>query len=124
MLLSVFVKTLEVALPLESALLCQDVLEEDLSPLGVGNPLSNFLQSLSSSQFLDVQISRCFNITSQFLVSFVVVVVDWTAFEADDSCESVVIGNGSRGSHFSTKSMTSNSGHRDLLLVHEPDDVI
>lgn len=49
--------------------------------------------------------------------------VDGATFQADDTCESVVVVDGSGSGNLGTEPMASDSGHGDLLLVHEPDDI-
>jgi len=64
MLLCVLVESLHVALPLESALLSQDVLQKDLSPFRVVDALRNLFKGLWGSQVLNFEISYCLNVTS------------------------------------------------------------
>lgn len=51
-------------------------------------------------------------------------VIDRSSIETHNSSESLKVGSGSSSSDLSTESVTSDSGHGNLLLVHEPDDVL
>jgi len=60
----------------------------------------------------------------QFLVCFVVPVVKRTTFKLNNTSESVHVADGGCCGDLSTEAVAADGGHGDLVLVHEPDNVI
>ena len=50
--------------------------------------------------------------------------IDWARVEANDTSEPVQVKRGGGSSDLSSEPMTSNSGHSDLMIVHESNDVL
>lgn len=123
-LLCVFVKTFHVAFPLEGSSLSAEVLDDDLSPLGVRHLLVNPLDGLGVIHLLDVQVSDILDVLREFLISSIVSVVEGTSIQAHNSSESVHVVDCSCSGNLSTESVSSNSSHGDLVFVHVSDNVV
>ena len=123
-LLCVSVKTFHVALPLKRSSLSAQVLKNDLPPFGVSDFLSNLLDSVCVSQLLNIEVSGVFNVLREFLISSVVSVIKWASIKTHNSSESVHVVDCSGSCNLGTEPMSSNGGHRDLVLVHVPNYVV
>lgn len=122
--LCVLVQALNVEFPLKSALIGLDVLQENASPLRVGNALMNSLDGLSRSELFDIQVPCLLNVLSKFLVCLVVSVVKRTAIQAHNTGESVHMVNGCGSGDLSTETVTANGSKGDLVLVHVSHDIV
>ena len=59
----------------------------------------------------------------EFLISFIISVIEWSSLKVDDSSDSFHIVDGSGKGNLSTETMSSKSSHCKLLLVHESNDI-
>jgi hypothetical protein len=123
-LLGVLVETLHVALPLQVALAGLNILKDNASPLGMRDALGDLLESVSSTQCLNVEVPDCLDVLSELLVGLVVLVIEGAAVEVDDSRESVVVVDGSGSGNLGTETVTTNGRHGDLVLIHKPHDIV
>lgn len=60
----------------------------------------------------------------ELLVSLVVLMTERTSVKVDNSCDSVHVVNGSCEGNLSTETVTSKSGHCQLLLVHKSSNIV
>lgn len=123
-LLGVLVKTLNVQFPRGGAALGVDVLLEDRSPLSTSNTVVNSLISTSNVERRKVQISGELDVLFQFLVGLVVLVIKRTSFQTNNTSEPVHVIDSSSSGNLGTETVTSNSSHSDLVIVHESNDVV
>ena len=101
-----------------------DVLQNDASPLGVRNAISDLLDCLLGIEVLNAKVLADFDVLSQFLVSLIVLVVEWASVKADDPSKSIIVVDGSGSCNLSTESVTTDSCHGNLVLVHKPHNII
>ena len=74
---------------------------------------SGVLDFLSSSDYI-----------VHLVLSLIVLVVEGTSVQADNSSESFEVSVGAGKSNLCSKSVTSNGGHGNFFLVHKSDNVI
>ena len=109
---------------MQVALAGLDVLQNDASPLGVRNAISDLLDCLLGVEVLNAKVLADFDVLSQFLVSLIVLVVERASVKADDPSKSIIVVDGSGSCNLSTESVTTDSCHGNLVLVHKPHDII
>lgn len=124
MLVHVCGKTSHIVDPLGLAALDVNVLFKDLSPLFASNALIELFKSLCNLHSGNIELGRILNIGIKFLVSLVILVIEWATFKLNNTCESVHMVDSSGSSDFSTEAMTSNSCSSNLVFVHKPDNII
>jgi len=73
---------------------------------------------------IQVKTVRKFDVIRKFMVSLVVLVVQWTSLILDESSEPVHVVDGGCSSNLGSVSVTSNSSETDLVIVHEANDII
>lgn len=120
----VLIKTVEIASPLQVALGGLDVLQDDASPLGVRDAISDLLDCLLCVQVLDAQVLADLDVLNQLMVSLVVLVVQGASVKAHDSRKSIIVVDGSRGGYLGTETVTTDGRHCNLVLVHKPHNII
>ena len=101
-----------------------DVLKNDASPLGVRNAVSDLLDCLLSVEVLDAEVLADLDVLCKLLVRLVVLVIEGTAVEADNSGESVGVVDGCGGCNLGSETVTADRRHRDLVLIHKSHNVI
>lgn len=121
--LNILVKPIHIASPSHTSSFGNQVLHKYLSPLGALNFVYSFYYctSILSSY---VNIVCVLNVANEFLVSFVVFVVDWSPFEVDNSSESVEVADGGCGGYLSSVSVSTNGCHGNIVIIHESNDII
>ena len=123
-LLGVLIKTVEIASPLQVALAGLNVLQNDASPLGVRDAISDLLDCLLCVEVLNAEILADLDVLSKLLVSLVVLVVERASVKADDASKSIIVVDGSGSCNLGTETVTTDSCHRNLVLVHKPHNII
>jgi len=88
------------------------------------NSFVNLLDNIRGIVFLDSNVSHVLDVLCQLLVRLVISVVDGTSVKSHDSSESVHVIDGGCSGDLSTETVTTDSCKSDLVLIHEPDDVI
>lgn len=71
-----------------------------------------------------INLSSGLYIALEFLVGFVVLMVQWASFQVDDASAPVQVVDGGGQSDLGSESVASEGGHGQLLLVHEPHHVV
>lgn len=79
--------------------------------------------SISKFHVVDWERVRELNILNKFLVSFVVVVLKRTTFVLNQTSETMHVANCCGSCNFGTISMSTNSRHSDLVVVHETNNI-
>lgn len=123
-LLRVLVKALDVQFPGGVGSLGVDVLFEDRSPFGTGDTGVNSFVSTSIVEGRQVQIGSEIDVSSEFLVGLVVLLIKGTSLEVDDTGEPVHVIDGSSGGDLGSETVTSDGSHGNLVLVHESNDIV
>lgn len=123
-LLGILVEAIEVALPLEGALAGLNILKDDAAPLGVGNTIADLLNGISRAQVLNLKLVHLLNVVGEFLVCFVVPVVQRAAVEANNACEAVSVIDCSGSGNLGAETVATNRRHGDLVLIHEPYHIV
>jgi len=88
------------------------------------NALGDLLDGIGGIQSLNVDVSDTLDVLSELLVSLVVLVIERATVEVDDSGESVHVVNCGGGGDLGTETVTTNGSHCDLMLIHEPHDIV
>lgn len=80
--------------------------------------------SLTKFELFDRKTVSELDVISEFMISFVVIVLKRASFILDQSGKAVQIADSSRCSDFCTITVTANRCHHNLLFVHKPDNVV
>ena len=116
-------KCLHVVLPEGSAVSIQ-VCFENAGPLLAGDVLVEGTESCRAFHRGNGKLVGELNVGFELLVSLIVLVVEGTALILDNPCEAVHVGSSGGGSNLGSETVTTDSRHRDLSLVHESNDII
>lgn len=112
-----------VVLPEDGISAYVEVLFEDFGPLLTGDTLFDFSGRLRGVHDRQIDLGAVANVLGQLLVGLVVLVLEGTTFVLDDACETIQVGSRGRCSQLRSEAVSSNRGHRDVLFVHETDNV-
>ena len=120
----VVVDGIEVESPCITAISALDelILEEG-SPFGTEDVLFEVASDGAESSF-DAEFLEVVEISSEFSETFVVELVHGSAVDAEVASHLVEVVACSSKRHLSSQTVTAQSGHRDLVLVHEPRNVV
>lgn len=98
-------------------------IEEEWSPLGAQDVVLEVkVDGVVAS--LDIQSLEVVEILPDFSVGLVVVLIHGGSVESEVACNFIEVVACSCESYFSSNSVSSESGHGDPVLVHEPGDII
>lgn len=123
LLLRVLAHSFNVEGPGRSAVKGQ-VLLKNAVPLGAGNVLIKGLEDVLALHVGNGEAGSEPNVADQLLVGLVVTVLEGTTLKVDNTGEPVHVVNSGLGSDLGTEAVTADSGHGDLIFVHEADNVL
>ena len=86
--------------------------------------LMHLLDNILCGVFLNADTVHVLHVLSELLVRLVVSVVDGAAVEAHNASEAAVVVDGCSCGHLRTETVATYSCHGNLVLVHEPHNVI
>ena len=116
-------KRRHVILPVGAALRVQ-VLLEDAGPLPAADVLFDRAHSLRAIHSSQVQLVGELDVGLELLPSLVVFVFEGAALILNHARKPIHVVNSGGSGDFSTVTVAANSRHRQLIRVHEPDDIV
>jgi len=116
-------KSSHVVFPRDSATFNVKVFLEDASPFGTGDVLINQTQSLRTVDLIKLHLSGKIHVRSELLPSLVVKVVNRPTLVLNYASKSFEISGSSGCGNLRSETVTSDSGHSNLLLIHPTDNV-
>jgi len=116
-------KSIDVKLELNVVALLLQVLGEDGGPLGAGDVASEIFSGSGHIEGL-IHVIGDVDVGLQLLEGLVVSVVERASLEVDNAGASVEVIDSSGESDLGSESMSSESGHGELLFIHEAYDVV
>ncbi len=123
-LLCILVESVNVRFPLQVAFGGLNILKNDAPPLGVRYAVSDFLDCVLGIEVLNTEVFADLYILYELLVSLIVGVVEGTAIKTNNTRESVRVVDCSGCSYLGSKTVTTDSSHCDLVLIHKSHDVV
>ena len=112
-----------VVFPGKSAAVNVKIFLKDTGPFGTGDVLINMAQSLGTIKLIKIHLCGKIDVRGKFLPSLVIEVVNGTTLVLNNASKSLQISSSSGCGNFRSETMTSDSGQRNLLLIHPTDDV-
>ena len=100
-----------------------NILFEDRKPLLIAHYSFQRLVGLRESETSQLELVRFLNELLHLLIRFVVSMVNGSAFQTHHACESLHIVDRCHCGQFGSKAVSSDRGHRDVIVVHEADNV-
>lgn len=73
---------------------------------------------------MEFEVTREVNICGKLLVRLMIAVINGTTLEINDTGEPVHVVNGGASSDLCSETVSTNSCHRNFVIIHEPDNVI
>lgn len=122
--LHVSTKSLNIHFPLNRASSILKILPKNASPLFTFDIRIDKFSSSAKVSLRDIEASDCFNVALKFLVGLVVSMVERSTLKVDNSGTSVHVVDGGSKSDLCSEPVSSHCCHGELVLVHEPRDVI
>ena len=116
-------KILNIELEIDTITFFLEVLNEDIGPLLASDVVSQVSDSFAVFPSKIDTVGRI-HMIMQFLVGFVVLVVEWPSLQVDDSSAPIQVVDGGSQGYLGSESVTSEGSHSQLLLVHEPHHII
>lgn len=122
LLFGVAVESLHVVPPCH--LLGVKILLEDAAPFGASDVSLKVLDGLVGVHATEVHVPCELDVLSDFLISSVVGLVDWTSLKVDNSSEPVHVVNGSNSSDFGTEAVSTDCCHCDFIVIHKTYNIV
>ena len=117
-------KGFDVELPVGCTFVSLQILEEDRAPLLACHNLTHLLLSLLETESFYIQLAQGFHVVSELVESLIILMIQGTAFEKNNSGEPTEVVGSSHSCQLSSKSVSSNGCHSDLLLIHKSNDIV